>query len=131
MSPELDNELCTKYPKIFKDRHADMRSTAMCWGFECSDGWYHILNTLCRKIQTHIDWRDSSEDPIPQVVAMQVKEKFGGLRFYYSGGDDYIGGLVSMAESWAANTCEQCGERGTQRDGGWIRTLCNEHNKAA
>jgi hypothetical protein len=58
---------------------------------------------------------------------MQIKEKFGGLRFYYDGGDEYISGLVSMAESWAGNTCETCGEKGERRSGGWIRTLCDKH----
>lgn len=64
---------------------------------------------------------------IPQVVADQVKEKFGTLRFYISGGDEYIHGLVSMAESMSAVTCEECGSPGHRRDGGWIRTLCDKH----
>lgn len=61
------------------------------------------------------------------VVADQVKEKFGGLRFYYHGGDDAVSGMVRMAESWAANTCENCGAVGTLRHGGWVRTLCDTH----
>lgn len=61
------------------------------------------------------------------VIVRQIKEKFGGLRFYYDGGDEHIAGMVSMAESWAARTCETCGNKGKQRSGGWIRTLCDEH----
>jgi hypothetical protein len=57
----------------------------------------------------------------------QIKEKFGGLRFYYDGGDEYIHGLVSMAESWADRSCETCGDRGERRSGGWVRTLCDKH----
>lgn len=57
----------------------------------------------------------------------QIKEKFGGLRFYYSGGDAHIAGMVDMAESWAAHTCEKCGNKGTRREGGWLRTLCDTH----
>ena len=57
----------------------------------------------------------------------QIKEKFGGLRFYYQFGDDTISGMVNMAESWAARTCEQCGNIGERRSGGWVRTLCDEH----
>lgn len=64
---------------------------------------------------------------IPQVVVQQIKEKFGGLRFYYEGGDDYVSGVVDMAESWAGKTCETCGSLGTRRSGGWIRTLCDIH----
>jgi hypothetical protein len=66
---------------------------------------------------------------IPQVVAEQVKEKFGTLRFYYRGGDDYISGLVSMAESMSAVTCEVCGDPGESRGNGWISTLCDKHAK--
>lgn len=57
----------------------------------------------------------------------QIKEKFGGLRFYYSGGDDQIHGMVRMAELWAGHTCEKCGNKGTRRQGGWVRTLCDTH----
>jgi hypothetical protein len=64
---------------------------------------------------------------VPQVTVAQIKEKFGGLRFYYDGGDEYISGLVSMAESWATCSCETCGTPGERREGGWIRTLCDTH----
>lgn len=57
----------------------------------------------------------------------QIKEKFGGLRFYYQGGDDEISGMVRMAESWANHACETCGNKGERRSGGWIRTLCDFH----
>ena len=70
-------------------------------------------------------------DACPQVVAIQVKEKFGTLRFYYSGGDEYIHGVVSMAESMSGCTCEECGDSGIRHGGGWIQTLCDTHAKAA
>lgn len=134
MKQELDEQLCKKYPLIFKNRHGDMKETLMCWGFECGDGWYQILDSLCGNIQHYIDWNNKSAvagykdfQPVEQVVAVQVKEKFGGLRFYYDGGDDHISGMVRMAESWAYHTCEECGSPGTMRTGGWIRTLCDTH----
>ena len=68
-------------------------------------------------------------DECPQVIAVQVKEKFGTLRFYYDGGDDYVRGLVSMAEWASAHTCETCGERGKIRGTGWLYVSCNEHAK--
>lgn len=133
MREELDNLLCEKYPKIFRDRHAPMTETAMCWGFDIGDGWYQIIDSLCNQIQHHVDWKQEQQDKYgrgdgcPQVIATQVKEKFGGLRFYYNGGDDVVDGMVRMAESWAAYTCEECGKPGSTRGGGWIRTLCDEH----
>ncbi len=64
-----------------------------------------------------------------QVVAAQVKEKFGGLRFYIDGGDDWVYGAISMAEAMSYRTCEVCGGPGKTRGTGWIRTTCDEHSK--
>jgi hypothetical protein len=124
MKQELDALLCEKYPKMMVNRNKHMTETCMCWGFECGDGWYNILNSLMGNIQGHIDWKNKKEEVVPQVILDQVKEKFGTLRFYYTGGDDYIRGLVSMAESMSAITCESCGNPGKQTHGGWIKTIC-------
>jgi hypothetical protein len=125
MKQDLDNYLCTTYPKLFVNRNKPMTETCMCWGFECGNGWFNILNQLCQNIQHHLDWKNRDGQVVPQVTVDQVKEKFGTLRFYYTGGDDYISGLVSMAESMSGVTCESCGniaESGS--NGGWVRTIC-------
>ena len=177
MRIELDELLCKKYPKIFVNRNAPMTETAMCWGFDCGDGWYNIIDQFCRQAQWRIDQsaenrqryikynyalkiavdgdtsklyeyysgfnddfrkecieRDIKEpqyhdvpDEVHQVVAAQVKEKYGTLRFYYDGGDRFIDGLECMAESMSAVTCEVCGNTGKTVTGGWIRTLCKTH----
>jgi hypothetical protein len=134
MKKELDEYLCKVYPKMMVNRDKNMQETCMCWGFECGDGWFPILNQLMSNIQHHIDWNNSNFEKgytqykqVPQVTLDQVKEKFGTLRFYYSGGDDYISGLVSMAESMSGITCEECGKPGTSTSGGWIKTVCVEH----
>ena len=66
-------------------------------------------------------------DRVEWIRVEQIKEKFGGLRFYYSGGDEHIAGMVTMAEVWAGRSCETCGNLGKRREGGWIRTLCDTH----
>lgn len=76
-----------------------------------------IMENEQRPITAKVDW----------VVVDQIKEKFGGLRFYYHGGDEHISGLVDMAEAWAGQTCETCGNKGERRHGGWVRTLCDIH----
>ena len=98
-----------------------------------SKGWWHILEALCSNIQHHIDWKQEQKEKYnrgegcSQVVVAQIKEKFGGLRFYYDGGDDSVRGMVRMAEAWADRHCEECGKPGTRRSGGWLKTLCDEH----
>lgn len=96
-------------------------------GFACGEGWWPILEALCSQIQHHIDWKNKTLEVVPQVTVDQIKEKFGGLRFYYSGGDDVISGMVSMAEIWAGHSCEECGAPGKSRSDGWIKTLCDHH----
>ena len=127
MKRELDEYLCKVYPKIMVNRDKDMTETCMCWGFECGDGWFQILNQLMGNIQHHINWQNREKEVVRQVTLDQVKEKFGTLRFYYSGGDDTIRGMVRMAESMSGITCEECGKPGTQTGGGWIKTVCVEH----
>ena len=152
MTPELDQHIREKYPKIFSQR-CEM---------SIGDGWYDIIDMLCGNIQNRIDnvadqrkwaikWNKDVNDPdydwsdkasfikreerevpelIEQVVVTQIKEKFGTLRFYYHGGDDYIRGLEAMAESMTARTCEDCGCPGVARSSKmvkWIRVLCDNH----
>lgn len=147
MRNDLDVLLCEKYPLIFKDRHAPPPQSSMFWGFSCADGWFDLIDALCGAIQIYINntkanieyWNKKKEKgevvpnwvseltEVPQVVAVQVKEKFGTLRFYYNGGDDIVDGMVRMAESMSKRVCEECGSPGTIRGGSWIRTLCDEH----
>lgn len=127
MKTELDEALCAKYPEIFRDRYGDMTTTAMCWGFNCGDGWYNILDAACARIKNHEYNLTSNKKEFHPVIATQIKEKYGTLRFYYNGGDEYIDGVVAMAETMSAVTCEECGAPGKLRGGGWSRTLCDEH----
>lgn len=184
MRPELDDKLCETYPKIFRDRHLPMTHTAMCWGFDCGDGWYNIIETLCECIQSHIDNTrkeralalrfnralkraragdsrglikyydlgysqdsreyaesraqralDTNEDyrVVPeacgQVVTSQVKEKFGGLRFYHYGGDRTVDGMVRLAEILSYKVCETCGAPGRVQGKTWRSTRCEAHSE--
>jgi hypothetical protein len=135
MTPDLDKKLCEKYPKIFKHRHGTVQETCMAWGFSHGDGWFNIIDTLCSVIQHHTDWKrkrepfagmtDEEFEEIHQPTASQVKEKFGGLRFYCGNADDYVQGAITFAESMSYRTCEDCGAQGSKRPGGWVRTLCD------
>lgn len=130
----FSKEMHEKFPVMFSRPYG---------GFCIGEGWWQIVRNLCSNIQSHIDWKNETRatllkdnpynhkipDQVEQVYVAQIKEKFGGLRFYYEGGDATIDGMVTMAEAWAANTCEECGAPGVSRSGGWIRTLCDVHEK--
>lgn len=96
-------------------------------GFSVGTGWWPIIESLCANMQSHIDHKEKQGQAIPQVVVEQIKEKFGGLRFYYQGGDEQIHGMVRMAEAWANHSCEECGAPGKRTSEGWIKNLCEFH----
>jgi hypothetical protein len=122
MTKNLDELLCQKYPEIFRDRHAPMNQTAMCWGFACGDGWFTLIDVLCASLMASV--RDNGSS-VP--VAVQVKEKFGGLRFYVNGGTETQDALIAFAEDMSYRVCEDCGttKDAKLRRGGWHRTLCS------
>ena len=121
---EFAKEMESTYSKMFSSPYG---------GFAIGAGWWPIIKSLCAQIQHHTDWKQEQKEKYnrgegcPQVVVDQIKEKFGGLRFYYHGGDDVVDGMVRMAETWAGHVCEECGKPGERHSGGWIRTLCDEH----
>ena len=160
MNDILDAQLCEKYPLLFKDRNADMRTTAMCWGFSHGDGWFNIVDVLCSYLHSGYDKAKSNHDYlvtrlgksrfgargvavtqedvddakarmdtqaelVPLVV--QVKEKFGTLRFYIQAGTDEHYNYISFAEAMSGRTCETCGKPGKRLGRGWIYTACEEH----
>lgn len=179
MKKELDEKLTKAFPFLYADRHGDMRSTCMCWGFSCGDGWFDIIWNLSKKLEPlirkflkenpnlscatcgcekekhygsatlspgrclaiHKDPTSKEEPPgnyracfcesyrSSHPRAAQVKEKYGGLRFYMTSGTDEIFDLIKKAEELSYKTCENCGEPGYQRSGGWIYTLCDTCHK--
>jgi hypothetical protein len=67
------------------------------------------------------------EETLKVPVAVQVKEKFGGLRFYVQAATDKHYQYISFAESMSYRTCEECGAPGKTYTDGWHMTLCDIH----
>ena len=182
MSPSLDIQLCEKYPKIFADRFSKPTDSPIAFGIECGDGWYKVIDMLCMAASNtystgiRIDKEDAAKYGIespddeageryyfsvesPQIVASQIKEKFGSLRFYYRLEFDqrvteliksekypdlqrivenfyvYFDGIVHMAEILSINTCEDTGREGEMHvsnngKNGWYKTLNAEYAKS-
>lgn len=124
MSPELEKKIVEKYPKFFdylKEYKGEM-ILPMMFGIEFGDGWYWLLDNLMDSIQGYIDGNGK-----PQVQAAQIKEKFGGLRFYTNGNDELVDGMIWLAEHMSYNICEHCGStKNVSQTKGWITTLCED-----
>jgi hypothetical protein len=142
MKKNMQEKLFKKYPQIFRQKDLSAQETAMCWGITCGDGWFDLIDDLCSEIQNRVNnvnsnrkysIKSSSPSLIPIKTieficeATQVKEKFGSLRFYTQGGDDYINGMISLAESLSRKICSQCGnKKNIQQRRGWQHTLCKK-----
>lgn len=114
-------QIYDKYPKIFVQHSWSMTKTCMCWGLCIGNGWYHLIDELCQRIQNNVDARG-----IRQIEAIQVKEKYGSLCFYTNYHDDEISRFIRDAEHKAANTCSKCSKMGIARDDdGWLDVLCD------
>lgn len=114
------DELVEKYPKILNN----------AGGYPgVGKGWLPLIDALCGWLQFNTDKNSHIDHYATQVKAVQIKEKFGGLRFYVDDASDVQYAAISFAEHMSYHICEECGAPGKTRDKGWIRTLCDEHAK--
>lgn len=122
MRAELEEVLLNRHVPIFRGLHKRVWGGVPGSAFECGDGWFHIIDCLCGEI---LHYADNAK--VPPVLAVQVKEKFGTLRFRYRGGDAFVEGLVRMAEGISENVCEVCGAPGGRSNQGSMSTVCCDH----
>ena len=122
MNQENTRRLLTRFPLIFQEYNLPVTDTAMCWGFECGDGWYWLIDGLCAALQFDIDENDQ-----PQIVASQVKEKYGTLRFYTNSETDRQSGMIRLAQLMSERICELCGSPSGKlaEVSGWWSTKCD------
>ena len=131
MTPKQEKILHKKYPEMlmvlpmYLDKDNPNKKYPI--GLDCGDGWFDLIDALCDHITSmckNNDWE------IP--TASQIKEKYGGLRFYTNGVDpkasETVFGSIGFAEALSYRICEECGKHAECRnDIGWIRTLCKTH----
>lgn len=87
--------------------------------FGVKEGWFQLIKDLI------VDLNKMGWDK--QVT--QVKEKFGGLRFYINSGKPEIHQRILQTETESYKICEVCGEPGKPRTNGWYQTLCDSHKR--
>ena len=103
--------LIKKYPNLYREPIF----------FECNIGWYDLIEELSSKLDALISKLAMSS------YAIQVKEKYGTLRFYLSTETDEMSDLIEIYEKKSSQTCEQCSKEGYhQVVRGWYVTLCKK-----
>ena len=141
MTEDKQNHLIQAFPRLFRT-DPNSPSSFDSFGIECSNGWYDIIFKLCKDIEAELTKNEVPESDWPHV--RQVKEKFGRLRFYLSQSELMKGETVSNitefrpiadmaelqiliqeAEARSLKICEDCGEKGTLRNDGWLSVRCD------
>ena len=133
MTPDNTQKLFNAYPHLYRGREKSLQESLMSWGFTCSDGWFDLVWTLSQNIEdiAKAARLEPQCDEWPEAV--QVKEKFGTLRFHLKRSplttSDKVEALIREAELCSAKICEECGKPGLLKEGGGTRTLCEDHAK--
>lgn len=124
----------------------ELRTSYELFHVECGPGWKGLYIPLLKLCEVY------------GIRVMQVKEKFGGLRFYTGGYVDParameeipppdLCDIIDAAEEASYHTCEECGTSGVERwdderkpvykvktgrsrTSGWIRSLCDTCREA-
>ena len=120
MEKNLEEELVSLAPYMFRyEDWKDFTKTLIGFGFECGDGWYKLLKNLIIKI--------AELDTEKLIRVMQVKEKFGSLRFYIGSSTEAIDDLIWQAEKESSETCDVCGgESKIKNKNGWFHNICDK-----
>jgi hypothetical protein len=116
-------DLVDKHPLLFTLDHK-----GRSFSFWCEEGWFNIISAALQLIEQHLKKYEKLCGQWPEFKFVQIKEKFGGLRIYTDGySDDYIRGIIDMAESMSYKTCDVTGRPGFLCiKGTWLKTLCPE-----
>lgn len=85
-------------------------------GFDVGVGWMPLVEHLIQALK-ELGWTGKLS---------QVKEKFGGLRFYCEDLTPEMNVLITTAEADSFKICEDCGQSGRIHSNSWIRTLCDK-----
>lgn len=123
------DKLIQEFPAVFQNMDNGAISSV-------PSGWYNILYNLCEELTPILNEERSkiTEDPEqPLFYVHQIKEKFGGLRFYFMMNTENtelhenIQKLIDIAEDKSYDTCQITGKIGTLcKKGSHYMTLSEE-----
>jgi hypothetical protein len=108
MNKRNTNYLMKRFKGFFKHKD-NLRASLMAFGFG-PDGWYPIIKKLCIDIEKELE-KPENKELRKDFEVIQVKEKFGELRFYTNFGNERIFDLIGAAEEESHKVCANCGTR--------------------
>jgi hypothetical protein len=117
--------LINRYPQSLEIFH-DVEQLNI--NFTCGEGWSNLLEKTLFNINEEEQYIKEYYKEYKPLKIVQIKEKFGCLRIYFKGGNDFMKGIIRLAESLSSDICEKCGEKGKLRTSdGYHYTACEKH----
>jgi hypothetical protein len=143
MTPAKQEQLFTKYPSLFSEMHKDVstdlseRPWPISFGIACGNGWFKLIDELCFLIVQSLEQYNERHKTAVGIRIVQIKEKFGGLRYYYTWSakldlerphmeslKSRIEGACQVVENLSLSTCELCGSPAACTTESWYHTTC-------
>lgn len=123
MTPENTQQLFERFDHLYRGRHLPLTQNLMSEGFDCGDGWYGLIYELSEQIEAYCQTDTEAAD----LIVMQVKQKFGELRFYVKPRIWTVEEIIGVAREKSRQTCELTGQPGVRCSrAGYYLTLCSE-----
>lgn len=122
-------ELCMKYPflapkEMFGEEDEDydysytyLDSIPTGWRIAFGDRWASDVQHAINKLP---------EDERDRIYVLQLKEKYGQLRQYFSHCTDELRDVFYKYEGLSERTCIGCGAPATKISTGWISPYCDK-----
>jgi hypothetical protein len=121
-------EFAQRWPTWFTFQ-GPLTGTLVSFGFDgVGNGWRQLLWDLCVELEPHVESLDreiATREPQVNFVVLQVKEKFGGLRFYTNFTSEAIDDCIRRAQERALTTCMDCGQPARLRTQGRWHVACD------
>jgi hypothetical protein len=94
------------------------------WKYEVPQGWVALCEELAEKLDKILE--ALSEEEKENYELLQVKEKFGSLRWYDNWHNEEMHQLIRQYEYKTERTCCVCGKMATKITLGWVTPFCDE-----
>lgn len=107
LNPKLSEDIYKDFPQLYRGRYKSKYESAMCWGFDCGDGWFQLLYDLSLELSNYL-----AANPALDFEVVQVKSKLGILHFRLNYRDATTERMIALARQRASVTCELTGKPG-------------------
>lgn len=101
MNQQLQDKIVNEFPKLFKN-FLNQKDT-----FWIPDGWFDLVYNLSKEVNEIRNATPNLNDD--DCIVVQIKNKFGGLRYYMNDSHPIISELIAIAEDRSYNICTVCG----------------------